>query len=206
MADSGDIDRLQEEIDRLKQENEKLKASNRRWMRIAGTDDHTGLPNRVFFSTALLPQVISQANADGQPFVCIMVAPDRLSDINQQYGREGGDQIVTGLAEYFKESIEPNEKLVHIDGANFVIIVPNGGDTLAKRRTRQIRARVVSRHFQCGGDVVSLTLSMGVIIQQPEPQGTTTKVKEVSEDLLKRMGMALDQAKKEGGDRVIEDF
>ncbi|MEE3258948.1 MAG: GGDEF domain-containing protein [Candidatus Latescibacterota bacterium] len=206
MAGSGDLDQLQTEIDRLKQQNEKLRASNRRWMRIAGTDDLTGLPNKVFFSTALLPQVISQHNAEERGFVGIMVAPDNLGEINQKYGREGGDQTVTRLADYLKENIEPDEKLVHIDGANFVIIVPQADETMARRRTRQIRAKMVSRHFDCGGDVVSLTLSMGVVVQPPDPQGTEIKVKEISEDLLKRMGIALDQAKKEGGDRVVEDF
>ena len=206
MAGSGDLDQLQAEIDRLKGENEKLRASNRRWMRIAGTDDQTGLPNKVFFSTALLPQVISQHNAEERSFVGILVAPDNLGEINQKYGREGGNQVVAGLAEYLKENIESDEKLVHIDGANFVIIVPMADETAAKRRTRQIRTRVVSRQFACGGDMVSLTLSMGVTLQPPEPQGTEIKVKEVSEDLLKRMGIALDQAKKQGGDRVVEDF
>ena len=206
MADSADIDQLQAEITRLKQENEKLRASNRRWMRIAGTDDLTGLPNKVFFSTALLPQVITQHNAEGRSFAGVMVAPDNLGDINKKYGREGGDRIVVGLAEYLKENIEPGEKLIHIDGANFVIIVANGDAASAKRRTRQIRARVVARHFQCGGDAVSLTLSMGVTIQAPEPAGTETKVKAVAEDLLKRMGIALDEAKKQGGDTVVEDF
>jgi GGDEF domain-containing protein len=64
-------------------------------MRIAGTDDLTALPNKVFFSTALLPQAISQSNAEGHPLVCIMLAPDNLGDINKRFGRKGGDQIVT---------------------------------------------------------------------------------------------------------------
>ena len=126
MANSADIDQLQAQITRLKQENEKLRASNRRWMRIAGTDDLTGVPNKVFFSTALLPQVITQHNAEGRSFAGVMVAPDNLGDINKKYGREGGDRIVVGLAEYLKENIEPGEKLIPIDGANFVIIVANG--------------------------------------------------------------------------------
>ena len=55
-ASSQDLNELQAEIVRLKAENEKLKASNRRWMRIAGTDTLTGLRNKVFFTTALLPR------------------------------------------------------------------------------------------------------------------------------------------------------
>jgi diguanylate cyclase (GGDEF)-like protein len=206
MSGSEDLERLQTKIDRLERENEKLRISHRRWMRNAGTDGLTGLPNKVFFSTALLPQIISSAIAEGRGFVCIMVAPDKLGDINQKYGREGGDQIVNGLFEYLKENVEADEKLVHIDGANFVVIVPKGDQAQAKRRTRQIRAQVVSRHFECGGEAVTLTLSMGVTIQPAEPQGAVTNVKEVSEDLLRRMGVALDQAKKQGGDKVVEDF
>ena len=124
MAGSGDIQQFQAEVDQLRRENEKLRASNRRWIRIAGTDDLTGLPNKIFFSTALLPQVVSAANAEGRSFVCIMVAPDRLGDINQKYGRQGGDHIVKGLSDYLKENIESGEKLVHIDCANFGVIVP----------------------------------------------------------------------------------
>ncbi len=135
-----------------------------------------------------------------------MVASEKLGDINQKYGSEGGDQIVNGLSEYLKENVEADEKLVHIDGANFVVIVPKGDQPQAKRRTRQIRAQVVSRHFECGGEAVRLTLSMGVIIQPAEPQGAGTKVMEVAEDLLSRMGVAHDQAKKQGGDKVVEDF
>ena len=206
MSGSEDLERLQTEFDRLERENEKLRMGNRRWIRIAGTDDLTGLPSKVFFSTALLPQIISAANAEGQGFVCIMVAPDKLGDINQKYGSEGGDQIVNGLSEYLKENVEADEKLVHIDGSNFVVIVPKGDQAQAKRRTRQIRAQVVSRHFECGGEAVRLTLSMGVIIQPAEPQGAGTKVMEVAEDLLRRMGVAHDQAKKQGGDKVVEDF
>ena len=206
MSGSEDLERLQTEFDRLERENEKLRMGNRRWIRIAGTDDLTGLPNGVFFSTALLPQIISAANAEGQGFVCIMVAPDKLGDINQKYGSEGGDQIVNGLSEYLKENVEADEKLAHVDGANFVVIVPKGDQAQAKRRTRQIRAQVVSRHFECGEEAVRLTLSMGVIIQPAEPQGAGTKVKEVAEDLLRRMGVAHDQAKKQGGDKVVEDF
>ena len=98
----GDNQALQAEIARLKAENEKLKASNKRWMRIAGTEALTGLPNKVFFTTALLPQQISKANASGDFLGCLMIAPDGLGEINENYGRKGGDFIVKELAEFLK--------------------------------------------------------------------------------------------------------
>ena len=114
MTDSsaeGNIDQLQAEIERLKRENEKLRASNRRWMRIAGTDAQTGLPNKVFFTTALLPQFINQANADSVSFACLILAPDGLGEINERHGREGGDQIVKEMATFLKENLEKGERL-----------------------------------------------------------------------------------------------
>ncbi len=201
----GSPEKLRAEVERLQRENDKLRASNRRWMRIAGTDERTGLPNKIYFTTALLPQIVSRANASEQSFVCVMIAPDGLGDINARFGREGGDQIVQGLTAFLRENTEEDEKLVHVDGANFVIIIPNGTEGTAKRRTRQIRARVVTRHFECGGEAVTLTLSMGVFIREPNPAGTEVNTREVADEILRRTGMALDRAKKQGGDQVADD-
>ena len=90
-------------------------------------------------------QVISQHNAEERGFVGIMVAPDNLGEINQKYGREGGDQTVTGLADYLKENIEPDEKLVHIDGANFVIIVAKGENAAVRERTGEALEQTLPR-------------------------------------------------------------
>ena len=206
MAFSADVDQLQAEMTRLKQGNYKWRASNRRWIRIEGTEDLTGLPNKVFFCTVLLPQVVTQHNAEGRSFAGIMLVPDDLGKINRKYGREGGDRIVAGCTEYLKENQEPGEKLIHVDGTNFVPYGANAGAVSAKRRIRQIGARIVSRHFQCGGDAISVTLSMGVTIRASEPEDTEIKVEEVAENLLERMGIALDEANKQGGDAAVEHF
>ena len=105
---SADVRELRLEIARLRTENQKLKNSNRRWMRIAGTDIHTGLPNKVFFSNVLLPKQISNANAEKQSIGCIMLAPDGLGEINEPYGRRGvvGSKRPTGNQITTKEVVE----------------------------------------------------------------------------------------------------
>lgn len=204
-ADSDLVAKLQAEVMRLKEENQKLRNSNRRWMRIAGTDSHTGLPNKVFFTTAILPQAISQANADRQPLGCVMIAPDKLGDHNQRYGRKGGDQIITGVAEFLSENVEDGEKLVHVDGANFVLMVPNGDLARTKRRCLTLRGRVLTRQFECADNSISLTLSFGYASRSPSPEGAKVSVKDLVEEFLRRLEAALDQAKQMGGDRSYED-
>lgn len=202
---SEDISELQAEVEQLRVENEKLRASNRRWMRIAGTDDLTGLPNKVCFSTVFLPPIIAQANETGKSFICIIIAPDKLGDINMRFGRIGGDEIVKGVATFLKETIEEGEKIVHVDGANFIILMPDAGDDSGKRRTRQLRARSVSRRFSCGEDAVGLTLSIGTVLVDPEPASGKLEAKAVGESILQRLSAALDLAKQQGGDQIIED-
>lgn len=198
------LEDLRAEIARLQQENEKLRASNRRWMRIAGTDDLTGLPNKVYFSSVILPQVISQAKAGGESFVCIIITPDKLGEINQNYGRTAGDQVVCDMAKFLKEHIEKNEKIIHSDGANFILLIPNGGEEACKRRTRQMRARIVSRQFECGSSSVSLTLSMGTVIVEPDPFNEAIQAKDVADQIMHRLSAALDQVKKAGGDQIVD--
>ena len=200
-----DVQELQAEVTRLKAENQKLKASNRRWMRIAGTDETTGLPNKVFFSTALLPQMISKANADGDFIGCIMIAPDGLGEINEKYGRKGGDFIVTGVSEFLKANVEFDERLVHIDGANFVILLPEGDLQRVRRKGLALRAKITNRTFDFEKSTISLTLSMGGVARGPDSDGGKVNAKELVESFLRKMDVMLDRAKHEGGNRVELD-
>lgn len=202
---SEKLNELHVEVERLREENEKLRASNRRWMRIAGTDDLTGLPNKICFSTVFLPPLVVRANDQGEGFFCMMVAPDKLGDINIRFGRIGGDQVVKSVAVFLKENLEEGEKIVHVDGANFIILCSNVGEDACKRRTRQLRARSVSRRFSCGEDSVALSLSIGMVEVAPDPSGEKLEAKVVVEKILRRLSAALDMAKQQGGDQVVED-
>ena len=204
-TNSADVRELQLEIARLKAENQKLKASNRRWMRIAGTDVHTGLPNKVFFTTALLPQQISKANVEEEFIGCILVAPDGLGEINERYGRKGGDFIVKEVAEFLKGNVELDERLVHIDGANFIILQPDADYQRTRRKGLALRAKISNRTFEFNKEPITLTLSMGGVVRAPSPAGSQVNTKEVVEDFLRRLNAMLDQAKQQGGNGIVVD-
>ena len=206
-GDTGqpDLAELEAEIARLKEENKKLRVSNRRWMRIAGTDLLTGLPNKIFLTTALLPQAITSSDEDGRPLGCVMMAPDDLGEFNNKYGRRGGDDLVKGVGEFLSGTVEEDEKLVHLDGANFILIVPRADLQLAKKRSLALRAKILNRQFECAGTQVPITLSLGVVSRAPSPEGTQVNVKEVVDEFLRRLNGALGQAKQMGGNRPYDD-
>ena len=199
------IEKLQAELNQVREENQKLKASNRRWMRLAGIEALTGLPNRIFFITVLLPQHLSMAVNGKQAFSCVMIAPDGLGEVNKRYGRKGGDQVIKGVADFLKEHLDPEEKLVHSDGSNFIVLIPTAEGGHAKRRGLLWRTRIAQRRFDCGTDQVGLTLSMGTVSVVPPLRKQITG-KEAVESILARLETALDRAKQQGGDRNIEDL
>ena len=47
---------------------------------------------------------------------------------------------------------------------------------------------------------------MGVTRRASEPAGTEIKVEEVAENLFERIGIALDEANKQGRDAAVEHF
>tara|TARA_B100000686_G_scaffold352205_1_gene453378 strand:+ start:1784 stop:2416 length:633 start_codon:yes stop_codon:yes gene_type:complete len=193
---------LQKEIESLKQEIHELRATNKRWMRIAGTDLLTKIPNRVYFTMSLLPTAINHANAESSSVGCIMIAPDNLGDINQNHGRSAGNEIVVGISDFLRENIEEDETLVHHDGANFILLIPSADLNACKRRSLHIRAKVSNNQFDCAGTQISITISMGAVSRLPSAQ---KNIKQIVEQFLVKLEAALDKAKAMGGDRMYED-
>ena len=89
---------LETENRNLKQEVERLKGENRRWARLAGTDTLTGLPNKISFMRALVPQTLQRAAKEQKSIGFILMAADNLGPINETYGRSAGDQVLKGMA------------------------------------------------------------------------------------------------------------
>jgi len=201
----AELTELRAKVKRLETENQKLRASNRRWMRIAGTDSLTGLPNRVFLTTAVLPQLISKSSAEGVPVSCLILAPDQLADINRDHGREGGDTVIRALGEFLAEHQDDGERLIHLDGANFVLVLPGADATAARRRARILRARLASRLIPVGDQALHLTLSIGSVTHGPGSAETPADVKDAVERMLRRLTATLDKAKRSGRDKIVEE-
>jgi PleD family two-component response regulator len=71
------MEALRKENQSLRQEVARLGADNRRWARLAGTDALTGLPNKISFLRALVPQCIRSAADVGDSFCCLLIIWDR---------------------------------------------------------------------------------------------------------------------------------
>ena len=65
---------LENENEALKRDVARLQSENRRWARMAGTDAMTGLPNKISFSRALLPQSLDRAARESQSLGIVLLS------------------------------------------------------------------------------------------------------------------------------------
>jgi len=185
-------------VTQLQDRLQKLEAENRKWMRLAGIDRLTGLPNSLMLYQIVLPRELNKE----KPLACILLCPDGLGEINQQHGRMVGDQLIQRIGHFLKQQKEPQEQLFHCDGANFAILIPEAMEGHAKRRATLIKSQFVRTTFSVEDKKFpDLTYSAGVA----ETGGLLARanraayVDRLRQDLCDR----LDTAKKDGGNVVV---
>ncbi len=201
--DNADLARriqgLEEENRKQKEEIERLKNENRRWARLAGTEALTGLPNKVSFMRAFVPQAIQRAVQEQKPAGFLLLSADNLGVINEAHGREAGDQVIRGLAELLQSLLDEQDRVGHIDGTHFAaILYPADLDT-TRGRANMVRARVRAHGFPCADEVVQITVSVGIVALEPV-RGVNGRT--AGETVFQRLNEALYSAKKAGGNRV----
>ena len=164
-------------------------------MRLAGISAVTGLPNHVMLSRVLLPGAFRQASERKEPIGCILLAPKGLQEVNGKFGRAKGDAILKKFAACIQNLLRKGERLCHMDGVNFALLVPRMTAHQLERRAEAIHKDLCSRRFEVGTEALSLTVSIGVAALT-QLNGNSNKM--LVSDLLERSQNALDRAKIQG--------
>lgn len=183
-------------LDSLKQKIDQMNAENKRWMRLAGISEITGLPNKVMLSRVLLPGALKQAITKREPLGCILVSPEGMREINGKFGRTKGDLLLKRVSDCLKELLKRGERLANPDGANFLVIVPTMPMRQLRRRAETLHKDLTSRRFDLDGAALSLEATVGV--SGLESFEKITNPKALQDALYTSAVSALDTAKMTG--------
>lgn len=163
-------------------------------------DGLTGLYNYRFFREILNEQ-FNLAKRFRFPLSCIMIDIDFFKAVNDTYGHQAGDAILSQLAEILRHNVRDADKAVRYGGEEFVIMLPytDSGDAYIKaERLRQV---VSSFPFMAGKNRVSITVSLGIATY------SDNKNIKRAEQLVVYADKALYQAKQRGRNQtVIHNF
>jgi len=146
---------------------------------MASTDPLTGLPNRRAWDARL-----AQALTEEQEFVVAMLDFDHFKQFNDTRGHPAGDRLLKETAAAWREELRGGDLLARIGGEEFALLLPNCNVPHALVVIERLRARLP------GGE----TCSAGLVGHRPG---------EPPEELMRRVDVALYEAKSSGRDRAF---
>jgi diguanylate cyclase (GGDEF)-like protein len=92
--------------------------------RMAKEDALTGLPNRRQLEQALGARV-AEASRYGRRLAVLFIDLDNFKQINDSFGHETGDELLTVTAERMRQSLREFDLLARFGGDEFVVILSN---------------------------------------------------------------------------------
>ena len=161
---------------------------------ISQRDSLTGLLNRRGFELATT-RAFSAARSSGAPLAALMCDIDFFKAINDRFGHDFGDVVLTMVANVIRDTVGSRPSaLGRHGGEEFAILLPNTDFEEARTVAETVRAACASHDFTFEGRSVHVTISIGIAIEAPN----TTEIRA----MLGRADAALYQAKREGRNRV----
>ncbi|UCD34069.1 MAG: diguanylate cyclase [Nitrospiraceae bacterium] len=159
-------------------------------------DGLTGLYNYRFFREILHEQ-FNLSKRFNFPLSCVIVDVDYFKAVNDTYGHQRGDAILTQLAEILQGNVREADKVVRYGGEEFVMVLPYTDHDAAFIKAERLRAIVSEYPFAAGDTTVGVTISLG-ITSRPHNR----RIKK-AEHLVSYADKALYQAKQMGRNRSV---
>jgi diguanylate cyclase (GGDEF)-like protein/PAS domain S-box-containing protein len=156
---------------------------------ISELDDLTNIANRRSFNERL-DNSISDAMLKNAKFSLIMLDIDHFKEINDTFGHQSGDSVLSELASLIKENIRRDDFFARFGGEEFMIISKNIDVEGAAELAEKLRLKIETYGFS---SKINVKCSFGV---------TGYKRNDTAESIIKRADGALYKAKENGRNRV----
>lgn len=183
------IVRLSDEIAERKQVQVELQEQ-------AITDFLTGLFNRRYFFEIAEKEFAKAVRYD-RPMSVIIFDLDFFKNVNDTYGHDTGDQALIQIGEMLRSKIRDVDISARYGGEEFIVLLPEMNCENTEIVAERLRKTVENTPIQAEGNLVNLTISVGVA-----GKGCTLEINSVDQ-LISKADQALYQAKRAGRNQVI---
>jgi len=163
----------------IEQKQHELLNINATLVELAVTDKLTGLKNRRFFQDKLDEQLVL-FNQTGKPFSLLILDIDYFKKVNDTFGHQVGDEVLTQLAQILSAHARQDDVVARYGGEEFVIILPETGVQNSIMIAEQLRQAVEQAHWSTG----RITISIGIATVS-ETQNNVTILKKADEALYR---------------------
>ncbi len=157
-------------------------------------DPLTGLLNRHQMQCKL-SQLLEEIKQQPSENTFCYFDVDRFQVVNDTCGHEAGDELLSRIAEHLRVYVKKSDYFARMGDDEFAIIISNSSGNDARKVAETILQAAQDFHFEWGGKVFDLSVSMALV--------PITLEKTVS-DILGSADVALSAAKDSGRGRIHE--
>ena len=163
--------------------------------RLARFDTLTGLPNETRFSESLTV-AIDIGERQNQSFALLQINIERLREINDALGFSHGDELLREFGARLSRAAPEPAVVARLRGDEFAILLPGSNANAAIEMARRLE-EALTRPFLIAEIPLDVQSKIGIALFPGH--GSTPH------DLLRRMDMALQQAREKGAGYAVFD-
>lgn len=159
----------------------------------ASTDELTGLANRHKMRECLHQQERRSIERK-ERYGLILADIDHFKLVNDQYGHDCGDQVITAVANALRDSLREEDVVARWGGEEFLVVLPDTDADNARVVASKLRQAVSTLAISYGKHTIYPTLSYGVVNGDHQQR---------VQDLIRQADHCLYQAKNNGRDCIV---
>jgi len=160
-------------------------------------DNLTGLFNFRHFEL-VLGQELERTQRTGQPTALIMLDLDHFKQVNDEWGHEGGNQVLRQVADTVTQVLRRIDIPCRYGGEEFALLLPSTPLPRAVQAAERLRQAIEEAVVEFDGKQIPVTASLGVGIYVRNANLT-------GENFVRQVDKQLYKAKEEGRNRVSHE-
>ncbi len=141
--------------------------------KIGYIDELTKLPKRSILDRILDVNIGNLQRGHIADFVLVMIDVDRFKLVNDKYGHQAGDYVLANLADIMKATTRNHDEIGRYGGEEFYGFTI-GDVELGKKFAERLRENVEKTVFEYKGQVIPITISIGIASAFEVPQDELT--------------------------------
>lgn len=142
---------------------------------------------------------VERAQRNQQPLGILMIDVDHFKEVNDHFGHQAGDEILSSLADHCLRSLREIDMMGRVGGEEFLILLPNTTLETSSEVAERIRCYIQrSKHRFAENQTAEVTISIGITCFNPKEWQPGRDHSHIFKQLFKVADQAMYQAKKAG--------